>query len=826
MEDKLHQDLCKVFAFDNIIKIFSLSMNYDEIDEACIYKNLLFKYCFLSNANSVKVENIKDLWFFKLDNLEEIKIIIGVFELILSKINDKNFDIREKSICLVKNFLDLKDYNKFEIFRLFQSIFSSYEDSPNHIIYPLLYTFGFDEPFICSNNIKYDLKTIAESSFEKMNKFDNIQYNKINKEFLRYFNLFLISKDEKIKKEAYDFLCIFGKSDMKKENNLEKYLETFNYFSFLKVVISDYEKKFKKMKDVSKNMIMDTQYIHNKNGDSTKTTSSDDINHNKTKIEEIKEVHNINTENTENKNKLKEQNSSVNKIDNFSNNYLIISLSVNSMYLDKLCSQIVYILDNFKINTNSIDKYNELLVSNLENKLLLNKLSSTIILLQNANIINIKRKLIETLIFEIIEENKHELCFTSSYFPNNTILIQLKNLILNALNKCDEKEKFYKIKIRNDLDRLEKIINNPENSSNNSFIYLKQLRTKKQKQIKMTLDFLRYCKLSLNPFVHAVGEKINYYVLPRSLFNSNLKYEKYILSLNEMIEYKDNDSKDIENNFNEIIKDDEWRLYKKNKEITKEEVFNILFGIKKFSYMEKIDLDHLNDKKIQLKTNLESFHLYVNSFLQTSLKEFEDKFIITEEAKKKEEDIITKLKNYDEKFSKIMKNEINSQDAIDIINTLKKKIEEQVDDAQKYLTKIRKGDFSDISINKTYEIIDSKVNRIQLIKKFLHDQSEKFCRRQQEIYQDYENSANDVITMSEQIKNKIKERSLSENKCDLIESWLKTNPFYQKKYLKRAVILDNINSLITNVKLDINYSFDDRFVLWAVKNKFSIYLKN
>ena len=58
MEDKLHQDLCKVFTFDNIIKIFSLSMNYDEIDEACIYKNLLFKYCFLSNANSVKVENI------------------------------------------------------------------------------------------------------------------------------------------------------------------------------------------------------------------------------------------------------------------------------------------------------------------------------------------------------------------------------------------------------------------------------------------------------------------------------------------------------------------------------------------------------------------------------------------------------------------------------------------------------------------------------------------------------------------------------------------------------------------------------------------------
>ena len=80
--------------------------------------------------------------------------------------------------------------------------------------------------------------------------------------------------------------------------------------------------------------------------------------------------------------------------------------------------------------------------------------------------------------------------------------------------------------------------------------------------------------------------------------------------------------------------------------------------------------------------------------------------------------------------------------------------------------------------------------------------------------------------MSEQIKNKIQERSLSENKCDLIESWLKTNPFYQKKYLKRAVILDNINSLISNVKLDINYSFDDRFVLWAVKNKFSIYLKN
>ena len=69
------------------------------------------------------------------------------------------------------------------------------------------------------------------------------------------------------------------------------------------------------------------------------------------------------------------------------------------MLLNELYSTLSSNFDNLKINKDLLDKYNQLLISHYDNKLLLNKLSSTILLLQNANIINLRRKITEVLIF-------------------------------------------------------------------------------------------------------------------------------------------------------------------------------------------------------------------------------------------------------------------------------------------------------------------------------------------------------------------------------------------------------------------------------------------
>ena len=111
------------------------------------------------------------------------------------------------------------------------------------------------------------------------------------------------------------------------------------------------------------------------------------------------------------------------------------------MLLNELYSTLSSNFDNLKINKDLLDKYNQLLISHYDNKLLLNKLSSTILLLQNANIINLRRKITEVLIFEIMEKYPNMFKFNSEYVPNISKLNELSKLMSKALEESEEKKK-------------------------------------------------------------------------------------------------------------------------------------------------------------------------------------------------------------------------------------------------------------------------------------------------------------------------------------------------------------------------------------------------
>lgn len=111
------------------------------------------------------------------------------------------------------------------------------------------------------------------------------------------------------------------------------------------------------------------------------------------------------------------------------------------MDLKELCSKIPNLLKYLDLNKKAIDKYNELSSTNLDNKLLINKLSTTILLLQNANIINIKRKLLETLNFEIMEKYNNNLNFNSEYFPSKSNLQDLSYIVSKIRDNCKNEEK-------------------------------------------------------------------------------------------------------------------------------------------------------------------------------------------------------------------------------------------------------------------------------------------------------------------------------------------------------------------------------------------------
>ena len=106
------------------------------------------------------------------------------------------------------------------------------------VIFPLIYSISFDNSFM-KKNMKHDFKSIIE---EKLKIENNIQYDNINKEFLKNFNRLL-----------------------NEENN--KSMETFRYFSVLKDIIEECERRlFVNNLDNKNKGQLDSKNLNNKNG--------------------------------------------------------------------------------------------------------------------------------------------------------------------------------------------------------------------------------------------------------------------------------------------------------------------------------------------------------------------------------------------------------------------------------------------------------------------------------------------------------------------------------------------------------------------------------
>ena len=77
----------------------------------------------------------------------------------------------------------------------------------------------------------------------------------------------------------------------------------------------------------------------------------------------------------------------------------------------------------------------------------------------------------------------------------------------------------------------------------------------------MIFQFLKFCKTILNPFVHASGEKINYYLLPKNCLDTNLNEVKYIFSLDDILSTEINSNKNNNQNLYEITIPNELIIY-------------------------------------------------------------------------------------------------------------------------------------------------------------------------------------------------------------------------------------------------------------------------
>ena len=107
-----------------------------------------------------------------------------------------------------------------------------------------------------------------------------------------------------------------------------------------------------------------------------------------------------------------------------------------------------------------------------------------------------------------------------------------------------------------------------------------------------------------------------------------------------------------------------------------------------------------------------------------------------------------------------MKGKIEKNKALEEINSLKKIVKEEVEEAQLYTSKIFRMQNKEDNIDQK---IVSKINRIQLIIHFLKEQNNKFYQCLKDLYQEYEDSCNAIIKESEFIEEIIKYNSQLED---------------------------------------------------------------
>ena len=233
-----------------------------------------------------------------------------------------------------------------------------------------------------------------------------------------------------------------------------------------------------------------------------------------------------------------------------------------------------------------------------------------------------------------------------------------------------------------------------------------------------------------------------------------------------------------------------------------------------------MNINNVIDSKKKLQSELKLFNKNIGSFLKLYSLEASEEFFLNDEIKSKEAIIINKLNDYDNTISNIIENKLKREEGENTIQSIKEFIDFEVKEIKKIYS-----DLKNLGLKKCNEIIESSKNRICLILRFLQRPEEKINNAEKNIYEKHEKYLNILIMEENQYKNYLQE--YLSNDIDLFEEWKneKEKEKKFKKFLKQDILLQNFHDLLTLVKIDIDYSYDEKFILWAIKNDFSKYLK-
>ena len=776
---EIFEKICKIFTYNKESKMISYNSK-----EGNLYKYFLFRFCFLSKNGPIKFENIESIWFFQTFEITKKNILLDIIDYLIYIVENKEINIDERIIDSVQSLINLNSKEIFMRFKYLQSIYSSYnEDKMSSVLFPLYYSIALNDKN--KNDLKNDLKYIVDNHMEKYSLNEDIDFSNINLDFLSKINLLIsyikANKEEKEIISLYKYLCNFN-SKSTSEKYIQKYPESFNYFSKIKNIILNAEEKF------------DVKEKENKN-----------INNNEKEINNSSSLGNK-------------------KIKTIERTILLINFKYAD--LKELISKILTLLNKMEFD-NYLNIINRLKYEKFYNNILTNKLSISILFLQNSNLfINLKRKIVDSLMFDIIKKYVDYFSLSSDYIPNKSNLNELKDLLeekikLYEKNKDTKKDeisiinkdilRLKEFNKSNSGDNIKKLNVNEDNNQNiinevkkdNIFLII-NTENDTGKKLKVIFDFLRFCKNYFNTFSQLHSEELN-----KTLFKSELKYEDYFFD--DILPFKQEESNILfnEKDSNDYIND------KISKIIKIEKALDILLSERNIFFNENIINELYSKKKVFKKKN----KIY-NELSLFDIKGFYNEFESINKEDYNYNVYKTKLDSYDKIINTILNDNMN-------INEAKIKLKEINDFIKDEIKKANKNPYnmvnSNLDFNEIYKQMSSIYNNLLLILKFIETQGKKFQDKQKKIYSEYEKSLNDMLNKKDEMKNYSQNNSI--NKESLFEKWINSKPDIENKYYYLKYFRNIFEELIESIKYDLNISFDENFLFWAIKNKFDIYFK-
>lgn len=556
--------------------------------------------------NSLIGENVKkanDLWFEVKEIKEDVdyyNIIISLIDLLLESLtSNQDVDIpllAEKIVNVLKNCKYSEYYN------LTRKIFLAIDQGEKSFydIYCSVCCLGFKKNSLLHRELEYNLKDLSEydqfqnSVYSK--EFENFNYDNINIEFLNNFNDFIecILNGESNGKNINEIITKLTDKNNKEDNSKNEIVDKKNSLSNNKLIST-----------------LETNEIEQDSNNEETDTTEKEID------EDIYEKFISNFKDLENEG------------NNISMKTFLLynkrNHRLNGIIL--LRSKIKEQLKEFELISKSQKELLSYYCSIKENLIYILRLKTLINQIKSSSIINIKRKLIDLLVFYIIKKNEKFFSLNVNYSPNKTFLEK----ILNILQK---KRRYETEEIQKKINDIEKLIQKKKSITN----YHIKIENSDLKDI---INFFSYYK---KYYIFHLEKENELYKVNKLIFNEN---ENEYQNQEIIIKNKDKSSKNSNQEINCLNLDYAFKLifestpdYETN-EITLSKELKSIKEEKKFKIDNIIDLISASFDKI----------IYLND-TNSEIPKFEiDK---DEDFSKEAKDLIKKRKSeFDKKIKSI-----------------------------------------------------------------------------------------------------------------------------------------------------------------------------